>query len=80
MTSSLPEQPDRSEQLEQQEKDELPEQQPVAEPPLTGDPAVDEALGRLHDSAAAGDLDAQSDAGEAVHRALQDRLGDLGGD
>ncbi len=57
-----------------------PEQPAVEEPPLTGDPAVDEALGRLHESAAAGDLDAQSDAGEAVHRALQDRLGDLGGD
>jgi hypothetical protein len=52
---------------------------PVEEPPLTGDPAVDEALGRLHESAAEGDLEAQSVAGEAVHRALQDRLTDLGG-
>jgi hypothetical protein len=62
----------------------VPEQTPqdpslVEAPPLTGDPAVDEALGRLHESAAEGDLEAQSVAGEAVHRALQDRLTDLGG-
>lgn len=52
----------------------------VPDPPATGDPHVDEALSRLHASAASGDLDAQADAGEAVHRALQDRLADLGGD
>jgi hypothetical protein len=50
-----------------------------AQPPVTGDAAVDEALGRLHDSAVAGDLDAQAAAGDAVHQALQARLSDLGG-
>ncbi len=55
------------------------ERAPVEDPPLTGDAAVDEALGRLHESAVDGDLEAQGVAGEAVHRALQDRLTDLGG-
>ena len=52
----------------------------VPDPPATGDPDVDQALSRLHANASTGDLDAQADAGEAVHRALQDRLSDLGGD
>jgi hypothetical protein len=33
----------------------------------------------LHESADSGDLDEQAQAGEATHRALQDRLADLGG-
>ncbi len=49
-------------------------------PPLTGDAAVDTALQRLYDGAEAGSLDDQAEAGEAAHRALQDRLADLGGD
>jgi hypothetical protein len=51
----------------------------VVPPPATGDPSVDGALQRLHGSAEAGDLDEQAQAGEAAHRALQDRLADLGG-
>jgi hypothetical protein len=61
------------------EADPTQSNRPVTEPPVTGDAAVDDALGRLHESAVAGDLDAQVAAGEAVHRALQDRLSDLGG-
>ncbi len=49
-------------------------------PPLTGDSAVDAALQRLYDGAESGSLDDQAEAGEAAHRALQDRLADLGGD
>lgn len=49
-------------------------------PPPTGDAAVDAALQRLHDGAESGSLDDQAEAGEAAHRALQDRLADLGGD
>ena len=49
-------------------------------PPLTGDAAVDAALQRLYDGAESGSLDDQAEAGEAAHRALQDRLADLGGD
>lgn len=52
----------------------------VPDPPATGDPHVDAALSRLHASMSTGDLDAQADAGVAMHRALQDRLADLGGD
>jgi hypothetical protein len=48
-------------------------------PPATGDVSVDAPLQRLHESAKAGDLDEQARAGEAAHRALQDRLADLGG-
>jgi hypothetical protein len=51
----------------------------VAPPPATGDPPVDAALQRLHESADADDLDEQAQAGEDTHRALQDRLADLGG-
>ncbi|MFL6151076.1 MAG: hypothetical protein ACJ72B_01740 [Ornithinibacter sp.] len=47
-------------------------------PPDTGDLVIDAALGDL--AAAPGDdLDAQLEAGEAVHRTLQSRLTDLGG-
>jgi hypothetical protein len=49
-------------------------------PPLTGDAAVDAALQRLYDGAESGSLDDEAEAGEAAHRALQDRLADLGGD
>lgn len=49
-------------------------------PPLTGDSAVDAALQRLYGGAETGSLDDQTEAGEAAHRALQDRLADLGGD
>ncbi len=52
----------------------------VPDPPATGDPHVDAALGRLHANMSTGDLDAQADAGEAMRRVLQDRLADLGGD
>ncbi len=52
----------------------------VEAPPGTGDAHVDAALHRLHDSVGSGSLDEQSEAGEAAHRALQDRLADLGGD
>ena len=47
-------------------------------PPETGDIVIDAAL---RDLAAAPDhdLDAQLEAGEAVHRTLQSRLTDLGG-
>jgi hypothetical protein len=47
-------------------------------PPETGDIVIDSAL---RDLAAApdDDLDAQLEAGEAVHRTLQSRLSDLGG-
>jgi hypothetical protein len=49
-------------------------------PPATGDAAVDAVLDRLHERAASGTLDEQAVAAEAAHRALQDRLADLGGD
>ena len=47
-------------------------------PPETGDIVIDAAL---RDLAATpdDDLDAQLEAGEAVHRTLQSRLSDLGG-
>ena len=48
--------------------------------PPTGDAQVDAALARLHDSDESGSLDEQAEAREAAHRALQDRLADLGGD
>lgn len=52
---------------------------PVTAAPQTGDPVIDEALAGLEESARSGDLDAQIEAGERVHRELQDRLDDLGG-
>ncbi len=53
--------------------------EPAAEAPRTGDPAIDAALAALEHSAA-GSLDEQVAAGEAVHRSLQGRLADVGGD
>jgi hypothetical protein len=50
----------------------------VPPPPVTGDPVLDEATGRL----AAGvtlPLEAQVEAYEHAHRALQDRLADVDG-
>jgi hypothetical protein len=47
-------------------------------PPETGDIVIDAALRDLADTAAE-DLDGQLATGEAVHRTLQGRLGDLGG-
>jgi hypothetical protein len=47
-------------------------------PPETGDIVIDSALRDLA-AAPADDLDAQLEAGEAVHRTLQSRLSDLGG-
>lgn len=44
----------------------------------TGDAQVDAALADL-DGAAPDDLDAQIEAGQRVHRTLQSRLSDLGG-
>ncbi|GAA4413739.1 hypothetical protein GCM10023168_36790 [Fodinibacter luteus] len=54
-----------------------PEPRPEA-PPETGDIVIDAAL---HDLAGTpvDDLDAQLVTGEALHRTLQARLGDLGG-
>lgn len=45
--------------------------------PLTGDDAVDEALGQL-DQVDGEPLDTQIEVGERVHRVLQGRLADLG--
>ena len=50
----------------------------VETPPETGDLVVDAALRDLA-AAPADDLDAQLEAGEAVHRTLRSRLDDLGG-
>ena len=47
-------------------------------PPETGDIVIDSDLRDLA-SASDDDLDAQLEAGEAVHRTLQSRLSDLGG-
>jgi DNA polymerase-3 subunit gamma/tau len=44
----------------------------------TGDAQIDAALADL-DAAAPDDLDAQIEAGQRVHRTLQSRLSDLGG-
>lgn len=44
----------------------------------TGDAQIDAALAEL-DAAAPDDLDAQIEAGQRVHRTLQSRLSDLGG-
>ncbi|HYO20475.1 MAG TPA: hypothetical protein VES02_17620 [Dermatophilaceae bacterium] len=43
----------------------------------TGDAAVDDVLGHL-DTVTGESLDSQIEAGEEVHRVLQDRLADLG--
>ena len=50
----------------------------VAQPPVTGDAAVDAALADLA-TAAAGPLEEQVVAFDAVHRTLQDRLADVEG-
>jgi hypothetical protein len=53
---------------------------PQREPaPETGDIVIDSALRDLQ-AAPAGDLDAQIAAGQQVHRTLQARLSDLGGE
>jgi hypothetical protein len=44
----------------------------------TGDVQIDAALAEL-DAAAPDDLDGQVEAGQRVHRTLQSRLSDLGG-
>ncbi|MFC8502661.1 hypothetical protein ACFUC1_09880 [Pedococcus sp. NPDC057267] len=46
---------------------------------VTGDIVIDSALQDLRD-APADDLDAQIEAGRRVHRTLQGRLSDLGGE
>jgi hypothetical protein len=50
----------------------------LPEPPVTGDPAVDDAVGRLVDLTALG-LDDHPQLYEGVHRILTDRLADLEG-
>lgn len=49
-----------------------------ASPGETGDVLIDAALQDL-EAAAPDDLDAQIEAGQRVHRTLQSRLSDLGG-
>jgi hypothetical protein len=62
----------------QHHPDESAPQQGDEGPPETGDIVIDAALRDLADTAA-DDLDGQLSTGEAVHRTLQGRLGDLGG-
>ncbi len=50
----------------------------VPSAPTTGDPVVDAAMVELA-AAESGTLTQRIDAGERAHRALQDRLSDLGG-
>ena len=52
---------------------------PVTVAPRTGDTAIDAATTQLEQSAS-GSLDDQIEAGETVHRTLQGRLSDLGGE
>jgi hypothetical protein len=47
-------------------------------PPVTGDPAVDEAMTKLARSQA-GSFAERIESGEDAHRSLQSRLGGLGG-
>lgn len=49
----------------------------VPEPPVTGDPVVDEGVRRVA-AAAAQPLDVQVGVYDGAHRALQDRLADVG--
>lgn len=56
----------------------LSPEQGASESPVTGDPAVDEAL-RTLDGLEDADLRTQADAFDAVHGALQDRLADAEG-
>jgi hypothetical protein len=51
--------------------------QPVEEPPATGDDDLDAALGELA-QAQNRSFEERVDTGERVHRLLQGRLGDLG--
>jgi hypothetical protein len=53
-----------------------PEVVDVLEPPVTGDPVVDEAV-RLVAKAVGGPLEDQVSVYEAVHRGVQDRLADV---
>ena len=46
--------------------------------PVTGDPAIDDAMARLA-RAQGGSAADRIDAGERAHRMLQERLSDLGG-
>ena len=48
----------------------------VPEPPVTGDPAVDDAVRRVAEVIGQ-PLDVEVTAYDAVHRALQDRLADV---
>lgn len=50
----------------------------VPAPPVTGDPVLDEATGRVA-AAAALPLEAQVEAYEHAHRALESRLADVEG-
>ncbi|WP_411283707.1 hypothetical protein [Lapillicoccus sp.] len=53
---------------------------PVAASPRTGDTAIDSATTQLEQSVSSGSLDDQIEAGETLHRTLQGRLSDLGGE
>ena len=64
--------------MTEQPHDGSPAEAPTPAPPETGDIVIDSALGDLA-AAPDDDLDAQLEAGEAVHRTLQSRLSDLGG-
>lgn len=48
-------------------------------PSSTGDPVIDAGLHRLRESRNADSLDAEIEAGQDLHRVLQERLADLGG-
>jgi hypothetical protein len=50
----------------------------IPEPPVTGDPRLDDAIRRVA-AAVAQPLEAQVEAFEVAHRALQDRLADVEG-
>lgn len=50
----------------------------VPQPPVTGDAVLDEATGRVAEAAVL-PLEAQVEAYEHAHRALQDRLADVEG-
>lgn len=75
-----PEQPDRNQPVPGPRP--APPGAPTSDAPTsdgpTGDPQIDAALAEL-EGAAPDDLDAQVEAGGRVHRTLQSRLSDLGG-
>lgn len=58
--------------------DDPPPPREVPEPPVTGDAVLDEATARLAEAAVL-PLEAQVEAYEHAHRALQDRLADVEG-